>query len=128
MDVAAQRAKVLPVRCMANIVHGFAAMDHHPGDAVLAACATQAAQRMGQANPHDLADTLWGFAKLNFHPGNELLRACERASVRRAKDFIPRSTVRRYSRTSHVSLLMLAELQAPCFKALAHVSLLSANK
>lgn len=64
--VAAQRAKELPARCVANIVHGFAAMHHHPGDAVLAACTAQAAQRMDQANPHDLANTLWGFAKISM--------------------------------------------------------------
>ena len=78
---------------MATIVHGFATMDHHPGDEVLAACAAQAAQRIKQANPLDLANTLWGFAKLRFHPGHKLLRACERASVRLAGDFIPRNTV-----------------------------------
>ena len=92
-DVAAQRAKELPVRCVANIVHGFAAMHHHPGDEVLAACAAQAAQRIKHANPLDLANILWGFARLNFHPGYELLQACERACVRTAADFIPRNTV-----------------------------------
>lgn len=78
---------------MANIVHGFAAMDHHPGDAVLAACAAQAAKRVNEANPTDLANTLWGFATLKYNPGRDLLRACERASVRRAGEFIPRNTV-----------------------------------
>ena len=124
-DVAAQRAKQLPARCVATIVHGFAAMDHHPGDAVLAACAAQAAQRINQANPLDLANTLWGFARLNFHPGYELLRACERASVRTANDFIPRNTV------------SVALHKSPCscwrnckrpVEALGDMSLLSANK
>ena len=63
---SARRAGELPPRQLANIVHGFAAMRHHPGDALLVACAAQAAERFSEANPQELSNTLWGFAKVSF--------------------------------------------------------------
>ena len=79
----------LPGRQVANIVHGFAAMGHNPGNALLAACASQAAERVAEAVPQNLANTLWGFATLDFNPGHALLRACEAAAMRRAEGFAP---------------------------------------
>ena len=92
--VAARRAAELPARQVANIVHGFAAMGHHPGSALLAACALQAAERVAEAAPQNLANTAWGFAKLQFNPGDALLRAYEAAAQRRAEDFKPQNVVR----------------------------------
>ena len=63
---SARRAGELPPRQLANIVHGFAAMRHHPGDALLVACAAQAAERFCEANPQGLSNTLWGFAKVSL--------------------------------------------------------------
>ena len=62
---SARRAGELPPRELANIVHGFAAMRHHPGGALLGACAAQAAKRIAEAYPQGLANTLWGFAKVS---------------------------------------------------------------
>lgn len=78
---------------MANTVHGFAAMRHHPGDALLGACSAQAAKRIAEATSQDLGNTLWGFAKLTFNPGRALLRACEAAAVTRAGSFNPQGVV-----------------------------------
>ena len=58
---------------MANIVHGFAAMGHHPGDALLVACTAQAAERVTEADPQGLANTLWGFAKVSSLVHEKLL-------------------------------------------------------
>ena len=62
---AASRAGELSARCTSNIVHGFAAMGHHPGGALLAACAAQAAARMRDANLQSVSCTLWGFATMS---------------------------------------------------------------
>lgn len=92
------RADELSARCAANIVHGFAAMGHHPGDALLDACAAQAAARMREANMHSVSSTLWGFATLRHNPGDALLRASEAAIVERcsqsAGDVAPNAVVR----------------------------------
>ena len=90
---SARRAGELPARELANIVHGFASMRHHPGNALLVACAAQAAERIAEAYPQGLANTLWGFAKLQYNPGVALLRACEAAAARRAEEFKPQEVV-----------------------------------
>ena len=84
----------MSARSLSNVVHGFAAMSHHPGNALLLACAAQAAKRIAEANEQNLANTAWGFAKLQFNPGNALLRAYEAAAVRRADEFKPQGLVR----------------------------------
>ena len=61
--IAARRAGELPTRQVATIVHGFAALRHHPGHALLAACAAQAAERVAEASAQCLENTIWGFAK-----------------------------------------------------------------
>ena len=55
---AARRAGELPARSVANILHGFATMDHHPGEALLEACATQAVCRIWQVNLQEVANIL----------------------------------------------------------------------
>ena len=92
--VAARRAAELPARQLSNIVHGFAALGHHPGNVLLATCASQAAEHVAEALPQNLAITLWGFATLDFNPGHALFRAFEAAAVRRAKGFAPQNVVR----------------------------------
>ena len=84
----------MSARSLSNVVHGFAAMSHHPGNALLLACAAQAAKRTAGAKPQELANTAWGFAKLQFNPGDALLRASEAAAVRRADEFDPQEVVR----------------------------------
>ena len=69
-------------------------MSHHPGDALLMACAAQAAKRIAEAKQQTLSNTAWGFAKLQFNPGNALLRASEAAAVRRTGEFSPQGVVR----------------------------------
>ena len=95
---AASRAGELSARCTSNIVHGFAAMGHHPGDVLLEACAVQAAARMCEANLQSVSNTLWGFATLRHKPGDALLRASEAAIVARcsrpARDVAPTAVVR----------------------------------
>lgn len=95
---AALRAGELSSRCTSNIVHGFAAMGHHPGDALLEACAEQAAARMREANLQSVSNTLWGFATLRHNPGDALLRASEAAIAERcsrsARDVAPSAVVR----------------------------------
>ena len=60
---------------MVDLVGGFAAMQHHPGDALLAACAAQAAQRIEETSPEELSRLLWGFAELKCEPGPAALAA-----------------------------------------------------
>lgn len=50
-------------------------MQHHPGDALLAACAAQAAQRLEETSPQELSRLLWGFAELKRDPGPAALAA-----------------------------------------------------
>lgn len=69
-------------------------MGDHPDNALLVACAAQAAERVAEAISQDLANTIWAFAKLQVNPGDALLRACEAAAVRRAVDFNPQEVVR----------------------------------
>lgn len=69
-------------------------MSHHSGDALLLACAAQAAKRIAKAKTQDLTMTAWGFAKLQFTRGDALLRAYEAAAVRRADEFNPQNVVR----------------------------------
>ena len=80
-------------------------MGHHPGDALLAACAGQAAARMREANFQSVSTTLWGFATLRHKPGDDLLRASEAAIVARcsraAREVAPSAVVRSW-RTSTV--------------------------
>ena len=94
----ALRVGELSARCTASIVHGFAAMGHHPGGALLEACAAQAAARACEANLQSVSNTLWGFATLRHNPGDVLLRASEAAIVRRclqsAGDCAPHAVVR----------------------------------
>ena len=91
---AARRAGELTARQVASIVLGFAALRHHPGHALLAACAAQAAERVTEATAQGLENTLRGFANLQFNPGDALLRAYEAAAVRHAEEFIPQAVVR----------------------------------
>ena len=56
-------------------MHGFAAIRHHPGDALLVACAAQAAERVTEADPQGLVNTVWGFAKVSFLVHLKLLAA-----------------------------------------------------
>ena len=73
-------------------------MGHHPGGALLAACAAQAAARMREANFQSVSNTLWGFATLRHKPGDDLLQASEAAIVARcsraARDVAPSAVVR----------------------------------
>ena len=90
---AARRAGELPVRCVANILHGFATMGHHPGAALLEACAAQALKRIHECEPQNLSNILWSCAKLQHNPGAALLRSFEAAAVRSAAAFNPQNVV-----------------------------------
>ena len=60
----AARAGELSARNVANIVWALAKLGGHPGDALLGACAAQAAMRVREANAQNIANTLWAFASL----------------------------------------------------------------
>ena len=90
---AARRAGELEARSVANILHGLATMDHHPGEALLEACTAQAIECIWEATPQSVANTLWSFATLQHNPGAALLRGLEAAAARSAAAFNPQNVV-----------------------------------
>jgi len=62
--VPATWAGELSARNVANIVWALAKLGGHPSDALLGACAAQAAARVHEANAQNIANTLWAFASL----------------------------------------------------------------
>ena len=64
-------------------------MGHHPGEALLEACAAQAIVYIRTATPQEVANTLWSYAKLQHSPGDAFLAACAAlalARIRKAQD------------------------------------------
>ena len=101
---AARRAGELDTRNVANILHGFATMDHHPGEALLQACAARAVDRIWEATPQAVANTVWSFAKLQHSPGGVLLAACAAQAVNRIRQATPQevtNTLWSYAKLQH---------------------------
>ena len=101
---AVRRASELTPRAVANILHGFAAMGHHPGKALLGACAAQAVKRTWEATPQNVANILGSYAKLQHNPGDALLAACAAQALERIREATPQNlanTVRSFATLQH---------------------------
>ena len=76
----------LTPRNLANICHGLAKMQHHPGQPLLQACAGQAvaclAHRPEDFAPQNHANLLWAFATLGEGRHFMLLLRCHAARVK----------------------------------------------
>ena len=120
---AARRAGELEARNVANILHGFATMGHHPGDSLLAACAAQAVERMREATAQNVANTVWSFATLQHNPGDALLAACAAQAHERIWEASPQNlanTVWSFATLqNHPGAALLQNLEAAAVRSAA---------
>ncbi len=110
------RAGKLPARNLANIVHGFASMQHHPGHALLGALAAQARKQLPHFITQTAANIMWAFAKLKHSPDAALLRGCEAHAVRAAGAFIPQELVRCCFLSTSVNFAVVKCRWTSCFQ------------